>query len=101
LIDEENFESKRFIALFDNPLHWNLKSSHGMLLRAAHTFVQNKAGIKQLQEFMDANVPRDFVSFYANLSVNMEFQSSGTELMHEYLQWAFKEAKGIGRLDER
>jgi hypothetical protein len=88
LIGEEKSEDARFREYFSTPGHWNLKSSHRMLLRAAHSFVVNKAPIKQIIEWIDTYIKDDTWHFYSNWSVTLEFLGSGTELMREFLQWA-------------
>ena len=88
LIDEENNEMARVNNDFDTASHWNLTSSHRMLLRAAHTFAQNKATFSQIQEWMDTYLKDNTLIFYFNWSVTLEFLGSGTSLMREFLQWA-------------
>jgi hypothetical protein len=88
LINEEKNENDRFREYFSTPGHWNLKSSHRMLLRAAHSFVQNKAALKQIQEWRETYLKDNTWYFYYNWSVSLEFLGSGTELMCEFLQWA-------------
>jgi hypothetical protein len=93
LINEETNEYDRFYDYFSTPGHWNLKSSHRMLLRAAHSFVQSKAAIMQIQEWIDTYLKDNTGCIYSNWSVTLEFLGSGTELMREFLQWAQDEDK--------
>jgi hypothetical protein len=65
-----------------------------MLLRAAHSFVANKAAIKQIQEWMDTYLKDNTLYFYGNWSVTLELLGSGTELMREFLQWAQDQDRG-------
>ena len=64
LINEATEELQYFVAYFEIPGLWNLKSSQRMLLRAAHTFAQNKATIKQIVKWMDTYLKDNTESFY-------------------------------------